>query len=97
MTRINDLMTKRDRRMLQFVNRYCLATNELFAEVFFTGPHQRTNVGRVVRKLVRRKLLRNVECGHGMSYVVLTRRGCRAIGAADRTPRPLTEQSLRWR
>ena len=53
-----------------------------------------TNVGRVVRKLLRRKLLRKVECKRGMYYVVLTRGGCRAIGSPDRTPRPLTEQSL---
>ena len=94
MGKIEQTLTNRDRRMLDFVDRYRLATNDLFRRVFFAGPNRGTTVARVVRKLVRRGLLRMVEYATGQSYVVLTRRGCRAIGAPDRAPRPLTEQSL---
>jgi hypothetical protein len=87
-------LSKRDRRVLFFVDRYRLGTSELFSQVFSTGVNPGTNVGRAVRKLVRRGLLRQTEYAPGRSYVVLTRRACRAIGAPDRAPRPLTEQSL---
>ena len=87
-------LTQRDRRMLRFVDRYRLATDELFAAVLFDGPHRMTNVARVTRKLVRRGWLRRVKYASGRSYLVLTRRGCRTIGAPDRVPRPLTEHSL---
>lgn len=94
MKKIKLFLTKRDRRLLDFVDRYRLATEELFGRVFFPGPNPEATVARVVRKLVRRGFLRKVEYAAGQAYFVLTRRGCRAIGAADRTPRPLTEQSL---
>ena len=94
MGRTKPFLTKRDRRLLDFVDRYRLATHELFGRMFFPGPNQEATVARVVRKLVRRGFLRKVEYAACQSYVVLTRRGCRAISIADRTPRPLTEQSL---
>ena len=94
MGKIKQYLTKRDRRLLDFVHRYRLATNGLFGRMFFPGPNHEATVARVIRKLVRRGFLRKVEYTACQSYVVLTRRGCRAIGAADRTPWPFTEQSL---
>ena len=89
-----EYLTNRDRRILAFVDRYRVGTNRLFASDFLGGPEEEENAGRTVRKLVRRGLLRKIKTTPNESYVVLTRRGCRAIGVPDRTPRPLTEQSL---
>ncbi len=86
-------VTRRDRRVLEFVDRYRLGTPELLAIGVFGGG-QTENVIRVLRKLIRRGYLRRIDIAAGQFYVVLTRRGSGAIGAADRTPRPLTEQSL---
>ncbi len=91
-------LTKRDRQVLLFVARYRAATEDMLRRVFFHQSPRRTHAARTVRRLVRRlvrqRLLRQVPLGLGQRYVVLTRRGCRAIKAPDRAPRPLTEQSL---
>jgi len=87
-------VTARDRRILEFVDLYRTATAGLLAIALFGGAAQEDAASRVLRKLTRRGYLRCVKMAHGRSYVVMTRRGCRAIGAPDRTPRPLTEQSL---
>ena len=84
----------RDRAILRFVNRYKVATDDMLAQKFFGLESRNTNVLRVSRKLVQRNLLRRVALGGRDTYVVLTRRGCKAIGILDRTPRPMTEQSL---
>lgn len=89
-----EYLTNRDRRILAFVDRYRVGTNRLFASALLGGPDEEDNAGRTVRKLVRRGLLQKVNTTPNESYVVLTRRGCRVISVPDRTPRPLTEQSL---
>ncbi len=95
MTTRNGYLTGRDRCLLEFVDRYRVGTDDMFQGVFFSEAKQRTtSVSRVVRRLIRRGLVRRVTWSPGRSYVVLTRRGCRAIAVPDRTPRPLTEQSL---
>ncbi len=91
----NGYLTSRDRRILEFVDRCRVGTEDMFQRVFFSESKSRiATVSRVVRRLVRRGLLDRVTWSPGRSYVILTRRGCRAIAVPDRTPRPLTEQSL---
>lgn len=87
-------LTRRDRQLLRFVARYRAATEAMLRRALFTPASRRTNVHRVVRRLVRQGLLQQVKLGPGRGYVVLTPRGCRAIDVSDRAPRPLTEQSL---
>lgn len=87
-------LTRRDRRLLQFVARYRAATEDMLRRVLLGQSNRRPSIHRVVRRLVRQGLLNQVQLQPGQNYVVLTRRGCRAIGVSDRPPRPLTEQSL---
>ena len=87
-------LMERDRRILHFVNRYRAVTADMLAVRIFDRQPANVNVARVIRKLVDRRLLRKVSYGGQQYYLVLTRRGAREIGAAARTPRPLTEQSL---
>jgi hypothetical protein len=88
-------LTRRDRNLLAFVQRYRLATEAMLAEVFFPAGNDSTpNVSRVLRRLRRQGLLRRVQYSTTQAYFVLTRRGCRALGTAPHLPRPLTEQSL---
>jgi hypothetical protein len=94
MAKRRSYLTRRDRQLLQFVERYRAATEQMLRRAVFGPSSRRANVHRVVRRLVRQGLLRSVPFGPGQRYVVLTRRGCRQLGASDRTPRPLTEQSL---
>ena len=87
-------LTDRDRAILRFVNRYKVTTDDMLAQKFFGLESRNANVLRVTRKLVERNLLRRMALGGRDTYLVLTRRGCKAIGVLDRTPQPMTEQSL---
>ena len=84
----------RDRDILYFVYRYKVAIDDMLAQKVFDLERRNTNVLRVTRKLAGRNLLRRMGFGSRDTYLVITRRGCRAIGVLDRTPRPMTEQSL---
>ena len=87
-------LSKRDRRILRFVNRYRVGTIDLLRQEVFTEANSRKNISRVLRRLQKRKLLAKESWDKGLSYVTLTSRGCRAIDLPARTPRLLTEQSL---
>ena len=87
-------LTNRDREILLFVHRFKVATDDLLAQRFFDLDRRNTNVLRVTRKLVNRNLLKRMVLGGRDTYLVLTRRGCKNIGVLDRTPKPMTEQSL---
>lgn len=87
-------LTRRDRLLLQFIARYRAATEEMLRRVLPGMSSGRGSIHRVVRRLVRQGLVQQVPLRPGQSYLVLTRRGCRAIGVSDRARRPLTEQSL---
>ena len=87
-------LTKRDREILDFVNRYRIGTEELIAERVFAQTDSLKNVGRVLRRLEQRKLLAKESWDKGFSYFTLTPRGCRSLGLPPRTPRPQSEQSL---
>ena len=87
-------LTKRDREILDFVNRYRIGTEELLAEQVFSKQESLKNVSRVLRRLEHRQLLARESWDKGLSYFTLTPRGCRTLGLSPRTPRPLTEQSL---
>ena len=80
--------------ILEFVHRYKVTTDDMLAQRFFDLERRNANVVRVTRKLAGRNLLRRMGFGSRDTYLVITRRGCRAIGVLDRTPRPMTEQSL---
>lgn len=94
MARSHSYLTSRDRQLLQFVARYRAATEALLRRALFVPAVKRANVHRVVRRLVRQGLLQQVTLAPGQAYVVLTRRGRHVLKIEDRTPRPLSEQSL---
>lgn len=87
-------LTERDLAMLQFVFRYRIGTEDLFAREFFPKTGSLKNVKRVVHRLEQRGLLRKESPAKGFAYYTLTPRGCRVLGLSPRTPRSLTEQSL---
>jgi hypothetical protein len=84
----------RDWGILDFVHRYKVATDDLLAQKFFGLEKRNTNVLRVTRKLVERNYLKRFAFGGHETYLMPTRKGCRAIDQPDRTPKPLTEQAL---
>lgn len=87
-------LTKRDRKIVDFVARYRIGTAAMFRQLYFPPGDHPENVSRVLRRLDRRGLVRQVEYGKSFHYFVITRRGLRTLGLPPRTPRPLTEQSL---
>ena len=87
-------LTKRDREILDFVNRYRIGTEELIAEQLFGETDRLKNVGRVLRRLEQRRLLAKESWDKGLSYFTLTPRGCRVLGLPPRTPRSQSEQTL---
>ena len=94
MGKIKQALTKRDQRMLDFVDRYRLATNDLFRRVFFAGPNRGTD-GRPRRPEAR--AARTAAQGGIRRRSVLRRYSPTRVSCdrrADRAPRPLTEQSL---
>lgn len=88
------LLTNRDKEILRFIERYRIGTSQLIARTIFRDPKQKKAAGRVLLRLTRSGYLRRRPLYGNQYYVVLTRRGCRGIGVPERTPRPLTEQSL---
>lgn len=87
-------LTRRDRRLLDFLARYRAVTEEMLRRVFFRGSSRKANTHRVVRRLVRQGVVHQAALRPGCRYLTLTRRGRRLLGLPARTPRPLTEQSL---
>jgi hypothetical protein len=95
MKRYERYLRERDREILSFVARHRATTPEMVEELCFSETRaQRANAARVLRRLIRRRLLRKVPYAPMRSYLVITRRGLRLLGLPDRSPRPLTEQSL---
>jgi hypothetical protein len=87
-------LTDRDRNILEFVHRYKVANDDLLARKFFGLERRNTNLLRVTRKLIERNFLKRFTFGGRETYLMPTRKGCHAIGQLDRTPKPMTEQSL---
>lgn len=84
----------RDYEIIDFVHRYKVATDDMLAEKFFGLERRNANVLRVTRKLVERNYLKRVKLCGSESYLVPTRKACRVLEENERTPKPLTEQSL---
>lgn len=87
-------LTERDRKILEFIERYRVGTSELLGRQCFGPEATLENVDRVVQRLERRGLLRRITSRHGLSYCTATRRTSECVGERPRTPRPLTEQTL---
>mgnify|MGYP001545644048 CR=1 FL=1 len=85
---------ERDYEITDFVHRYKAATDDMLAEKFFGLERRNANVLRVARKLVQRKYLKRIKLRGHESYLVATRKACSLLGENERTPKPLTEQSL---
>ena len=87
-------LTKRDRKMLEFIVRYRIGTNQLLRCQFFPPDTSAENVNRVLQRLERRGLIRRVIAATGYSYCTVTHRTLAMLGEKPRTPRPLTEHTL---
>lgn len=94
MKKFERYLTKRDRKIVDFVARYRVGTEAIFQRLYFLPEDHPEKIRRVLRRLEKRGLLRKVTCGTSLEYFVVTRRGLRLLGLPPRTPRPLTEQSL---
>jgi hypothetical protein len=87
-------LTKRDKKILDFITRYRIGTNALLRDACFEADIGLKNVDRVLLRLERRKLLRRTKLDAGQSYYTMTRRGLALKDENAKTPPPLTEQTL---
>ena len=87
-------LTKRDRKVLEFVIRYRVGTVDLLRRPCFGEDASLENVCRVLQRLTKHKLLLRVSSKSGFTYYTPTRHTFAVFGQEPRTPRPLTEQTL---
>lgn len=87
-------LNDRDIRILDFITRYRVGTNQLLRDYCFEPQTSLRNVDRVLRRLEQRRLIKRTELDEGQAYYTMTRRGLGLSDDQPRTPQPLTEQTL---
>ena len=96
-------LTPRDRRILEFVARFRVATEDAIGVRCFRsadaardsrGSDGARNVQRVIQRLVARTCLKKQSWGKGLTYYTMATNGFVTLEMSPRSTRSFTEQSL---
>ena len=73
-------VTRRDKRILAFIERYRAVTCEMLLKTDLLASSRPANVRRIIRRLAAQRLINYYHYRSGQQCLTISRRGCAALG-----------------